>query len=282
MSSTTSEVYVFGAGKLGRSLVRGLRQAGVAVTMRPARRGWPRSVRAPLIVLAVRDGQVSEQASALRAARLAPGAAVVHCAGALGVEALSALKGRAALGKMHPLVSLAGAGGSALTGAWLAVAGDPVAVRRARRVARALRMHAIDVRDVDPVLYHAAAVVVAAGAAALVASASSLLSAAGVGPEHATAMLAPLLKSMSANIAALGLPQALTGPQRRGDHRTVEAHLRALAERFPEALPLYAELGRVQLRLGRQLGEASLESCNRIGKLLTRAAPRDRRPRGGR
>jgi predicted short-subunit dehydrogenase-like oxidoreductase (DUF2520 family) len=269
-----SDVFVFGAGQLGRCLARGLRAAGVAVTLRAARRGWPRRLAAPLVVLAVRDGQIAGQAAALATAtRLGPGVAVVHCAGALGVEALAALVGRAALGKMHPLVSVAGRSPSALAGGWVGVAGDRLAVRRARGVARALGMRPVDVSGVDPLLYHAAAVMVAGGGAALVAGASTLLASAGVPREQATAMLAPLLASTAANIRRLGLPRALTGPLRRGDRATVAAHLEQLARHAPAAIPLYVALAQAQLVLGRQLGEASLDDYDHIGASLARAGP---------
>ena len=51
--------YVFGAGKVGTGMARGLRAAGVQTTLRAARRGWPkRGIDADLVLLTVRDGDL--------------------------------------------------------------------------------------------------------------------------------------------------------------------------------------------------------------------------------
>src|SRR5690349_16676471 len=89
-------VLILGAGKVGTGLGRALRAKGARVTLRPARKGLPaRRIEADVIVLAVRDRDVPAAAAALVERGLVGHrkVAVVHCAGALGPEALAAARG---------------------------------------------------------------------------------------------------------------------------------------------------------------------------------------------
>jgi predicted short-subunit dehydrogenase-like oxidoreductase (DUF2520 family) len=111
---------------------------------------------------------------------------------------------------------------------------------------------------------------VAAGAVGLVQAAVEVLRAGGIAPEHSARILAPLLRSVSENVAGLGLPGALTGVVRRGDAERAETQLLALASRAPAYVALYREVLRVQLPLCRTLGEADERDLERMGRLLTR------------
>src|SRR5262249_42400313 len=138
----------------------------------------------------------------------------------------------------------------------LHVEGDAAAVRVVRRVARVLGMSARTIPALDKVGYHAAAGLVANGAAALAAAGTGLLVAAGVASDLAPKMLGPLLRSVAENVERLGLPEALTGPVRRGDTGGVVRHLEVIREKCPRLLPLYRALVRAQLPLARSLGDA--------------------------
>jgi predicted short-subunit dehydrogenase-like oxidoreductase (DUF2520 family) len=254
------KVAVFGAGKAGRSLARALRAGGVSTTLRAQRRGLVR-FRADLLVLAVRDEQIQGVAEELARRRLvAPPAAVVHCAGALGVEVLAPLGTiGVAIGHLHPLVALADARTS-LAGGFAHVAGDRAAVRLASAAARAAGLAPFGGQALDLRLYHASAALLANGAAALAGAAATAFVAAGGDPELAPKALGALLASVAENVARLGLPEALTGPVRRGSAKALALHLAALGERTPELVPLYRALARAQLPMARTLGEA--EACN--------------------
>jgi predicted short-subunit dehydrogenase-like oxidoreductase (DUF2520 family) len=116
----------------------------------------------------------------------------------------------------------------------------------------------------DKIAYHAAAELVANGAAALAAGGVELLGRAGVDARTAAAMLGPLLRSVAENVERLGLPEALTGPVRRGDAAAVGKHLATLAARAPDLVPIYIASARLQLPLSRALGEAPEESFQAI------------------
>ncbi len=262
-------VYLFGAGKVGRALSRALRGGPCEVTLRPARRGFPaRLPRADLVVLAVRDTELGALDRQL-ASRASVPAAAVHCAGALGPDALRALRARGtSVAQLHPLISLAGAG-SALAGAFAHVSGDRRAVALARRVSRAAGMQPFTVEGLDLTLYHASAALLANGGAALAAAAAVGMERAGVPAAQAPALLGPLLVSVGRNVGALGLPAALTGPVRRGDTAAVAAHLAVLQARAPELSALYVALARAQLPLARALGDADPDAIARLEALLS-------------
>ena len=270
-------VFIFGAGKVGTSLARALRAQGASVTLRPQRRGLPaRRIDAEAIILAVRDREVGPTAEELLRRGLIGHArvAVVHCAGSLGPEALAPARdaaGLVAVAQMHPMISFASKTfAPSLTRGQLHVDGDPAAMRMARRLGRLLGMTPRTIPGLDRVAYHAAAGLVANGAAALAAGGVELLARAGVERDVAAAMLGPLLRSVAENVERLGLPEALTGPVRRGDATGVGKHLETLDRLAPELVPFYVAAARTQIPLARALGDAPAASFDAIEERLGR------------
>ena len=271
-------VYVLGAGKVGTALGRALRRRNVAVTLRPARRGLPsKPINADLLILAVRDGKLVEVVEALASQRkVSKRAVVVHCAGALGIEPLLPLRPLTrGVAQMHPMISFASTRyAPALARGQVNVDGDPAAVRMAERVAHLLGMKPRRLPQLDKVAYHAAAGLVANGAAALAAAGTDLLGKAGVPAPMAAKMLGPLLRSVADNVERLGLPDALTGPVRRGDPRGVARHLEVIAERAPHLVPLYRALIAAQVPLARRIGDAESSVFDAIEQLALSSAER--------
>lgn len=267
-------VAIIGAGKVGAGLARALRSSGVPVTLRPARRGLPpRPIDADLLVLAVRDRELAPLAERLASAKLVgPRTAVVHCAGALGPEPLAPLRATSAgVAQMHPMISFASpAFLPSLLRGQVHVDGDPRAVRAARTLARLLSMSPRTIPELDRVGYHAAAGLVANGAAALAAAGVRLLERAGVERDVAPKMLGPLLRSVADNVERLGLPEALTGPVRRGDAAGIERHFQTIRALAPELEPLYLAVVEAQVPLARTVSDAPRAAFDAIDELLAR------------
>jgi predicted short-subunit dehydrogenase-like oxidoreductase (DUF2520 family) len=267
----TPSVFVFGAGKLGTALARAARRKGIETTLRAARRGLPRVIRADVVVVAVRDRDVRAVAERMREAGVVPHqAVVVHVSGALDAEALAPLRGACAgVAQMHPMISFASVDRApSLDGGGVHVQGDARAVARARALARRLGMVPRTFPALDVVAYHAAAGLVANGAAALAGVGAQLLARAGVPPEVAPAMLGPLLRSVADNVHRLGFPRALTGPVRRGDLTGLERHLATLRAKLPAAAPLYLAAAEAQLPLARAIGDAPPEAFDAVAAML--------------
>jgi predicted short-subunit dehydrogenase-like oxidoreductase (DUF2520 family) len=256
-----SAVYIYGAGKVGRGLATALVTAGYEVTLRPARQGLPRGKLAGwMVILAVRDRELTPLAEALAASGQVDARSVyVHVAGSLGPEVLAALRpGSRGVAQMHPMISFASPSKPpGLAKGNLRLAGDPVAVSRAKALGKRLRMTPRELPGL-----------VANGAAALTALGVELLVNAGVPEKDAPRLLGPLLRSVADNVDALGFPQALTGPVRRGDAGAVQRHLELLRRVAPDAVGLYIAASRAQIPLARTLGEAPAENFDAIAKVL--------------
>jgi predicted short-subunit dehydrogenase-like oxidoreductase (DUF2520 family) len=241
-----ARVGVVGAGRVGTALSAALRAAGVAVEG-PARRGeLLRGCDA--ILLCVPDAEIPAAAAAVRGA--AP--FVGHTSGASPLSTLEAAGG-AAFG-LHPLQTVpAGSGPEVFAGAGCAVAGaTPEALALAVGLARMLGMTPFEIDDEGRAAYHAAASVASNFMVTLQAAAEQIAAGAGLEPEDARALLAPLLRRTVENVAERGPEGALTGPVARGDHATVEAHRDAIADTAPHLLDLFDELVRHTRALAQQ------------------------------
>ncbi len=278
---TELTIMVYGQGKLGRALTRGWREAGLGVKPRAARRGWPqRMPRVTLLVLAVRDGALAETAEQLRALPKLGFEAALHCAGALDPEVLGSLRDRGvAVGQLHPLLSVSErCSPDDLAGACALIRGDARACALAKRAARHLGMRPMTPPALDTALYHAAAALCANGSVALASAAAELMRSAGLEADLAMRLTGPLLRSVAENLQRCGLPHALTGPVRRGDVTTIEAHLDRIRAESPAQAGLYEASVRGQLPLARELGEASTKQLNDIAALVGLFAPRSDTP----
>lgn len=269
------KIFILGAGKVGRALAFALRKAGARVTLRPARRGVPTTrIDADVVILALRDKQLGPVAADLATSGvLLRKAVVVHNAGALPAEALDALRPvTAGVAQMHPMISFASTKTfPSLTRGHVHVKGDAAAERRARSLAKKMKMTPRTFAKLDTVAYHAAAGLVANGAAALAAIGAELLRVAGVPAKDAPKMLGPLLRSVAENVERLGFPDALTGPVRRGDAAGVERQIDLLREKLPSAVPLFVAAGVAQLPLAREIGDAPSDHFDALDKVLARA-----------
>jgi predicted short-subunit dehydrogenase-like oxidoreductase (DUF2520 family) len=251
-------VVVVGAGRLGGALALALaaKRWPVRVLARSeeSRRrvlelGLKRAsesdvAQARVCLLCVPDKAIPSVAEELKP-RMARGAALVHCAGALSLEVLGAPRGRV-LGSFHPLVAVSDPRDS--------LAGNSVAVStRSRwlrevleRMAKDAGLRALRVPEKHRAAYHAGAVLSAGGVVAALSAAVEAFRVAGISEEDALAALLPLTRSALRGVEARGLAAGYTGPIARGDSGVVAAHLAALP---PEAADVYRPLSRRGLQL---------------------------------
>ncbi|MBA3346602.1 MAG: DUF2520 domain-containing protein [Gemmatimonadales bacterium] len=260
-------VTIVGAGRMGQGLALALLAGGHGVTL-ASRRVHP--VSAPLalhsgslataavgadsVILAVPDEAISRVAGELAAGgTVAAGHVVLHLSGLLDRSALLALAPTgAALGSFHPLQTIADPATAAerLAGAFVGIEGDERALARGELLAAALNMTPVRVGSAAKAAYHAGAAMAANYTVALAGVAERLAREAGIPAAAAARIFLPLVRGAVANLD-LGPAAALTGPVRRGDARTVQAHLEALG---PNDRMLYRGLGLEALRLAREAG----------------------------
>jgi predicted short-subunit dehydrogenase-like oxidoreductase (DUF2520 family) len=260
-------VVIVGAGRMGQGLALSLGQAGHPVTL-VSRSSHPvtpplrlhqgprdRAVRsAAVVLLAVPDRAIAPLSAEL-ATEGGTGSkhTVLHLSGLQDREALGPLApSGAALGSFHPLQTVSDPTTAAerFAGAYAGIEGDDRAISVAEGLARSLRMTPVRVPSAAKPAYHAGATFAANYTTALVAVAERLALEAGIEPEVARRLYLPLIRGAAANLDA-GPAAALTGPVRRGDVETVQAHLAALG---PDDRTLYLLLAREALRLAREAG----------------------------
>jgi predicted short-subunit dehydrogenase-like oxidoreductase (DUF2520 family) len=234
---------IVGFGRLGAALALRLKAAGWPVTVLPHS---PESVRraakvglkladhedlssAALCVLAVPDARVAAVAASV-AEDLGPEGALIHCAGALDLNAFGSALAKRMRGSFHPLVAISDGSDRLADHSVALAASDRALMPVLWRMALALRMRPIEVPEARRAAYHAGAVMSAGLLVALLDAACAALEEAGVDRVAALNALLPLSASALQGIDKRGLSKGLTGPIARGDVNVVSAHLEALPE----------------------------------------------------
>jgi predicted short-subunit dehydrogenase-like oxidoreductase (DUF2520 family) len=264
-------VLVVGRGRVGRSLHRGLRAAGIEATLRRGRSTRVAARGFDVVLLAVPDPEVERVARALVA--LERGAVVAHLAGALDLDPLAFLEEHGVrFARAHPMLSFPRVlEPAALVHGALVLTGARAALQPLARVARALRMRPVFVRGLDATRYHLGAALLANGAVAIASEVERIWLSAGVPPSALRRLLGPLLGSVAANLGERGARGALSGPIVRGDVATVARHLAACPS--PTTRELYLALAALQLDLVHPAGDSSRAP---MAKLLRSAVARPR------
>jgi predicted short-subunit dehydrogenase-like oxidoreductase (DUF2520 family) len=230
---------------------------------------------ARVLILATADSEVAEAAGQLAASgALGPDHVVLHTSGGLGLDVLDAARSTgAAVGSIHPIHSFASPEPTLerLRGTVWGVTVEPRALEVASALVEDAGGVAVEVREEDRPLYHAAAVVASNALVGVLGFAVTLLESAGLADGLAERALVPLAEGTVANVAGIGVLEALTGPIVRGDVTTVERHLTALGAVDPQWASSYRALGRLTLDVARRRGSLSPESLKAMERLLLEA-----------
>jgi predicted short-subunit dehydrogenase-like oxidoreductase (DUF2520 family) len=252
--TTRRQVILVGGGRMGSAFARSMRAA--RVTFSPVRgraERWPLPPRRGAIrtvFLAVTDAAIPDSAAKLLALEaLHKGDTVVHLAGMRGPSELAALSAVGVhTGALHPLVAVASRESAPLLKGFAATfEGDRQALAAVRAVSTRVGLDVYALASVDRARYHAAAALCATGGVALAQSAVVLFRALGceVSERDASRFSASLLASVAHNVGREGADGALASPLMRGDTRSVERHLDAMAVHPPAAMLYRAALAQV-------------------------------------
>jgi predicted short-subunit dehydrogenase-like oxidoreductase (DUF2520 family) len=267
----TETLSIVGAGRVGRALGCRMRELGWkigAVVTRnesSARRavrfigggkaqvGLSRRILASTcILIATPDAAIETVANEL--ARIGgeelQGQVVLHTSGTLDSSTLYAVRAcGAAVGSMHPLQTFNGVAIPPLDGKIFAIEGDAMAVRTARKIARAFGAVPSPIEARNKPLYHAASALAAGHTLIVVEAAIQLLMSLGMKRREAMRALLPMTRQVLQNYERLGLRAAWTGPLARGDYEVVAKHLNVLQEYSPEYCNAYDALNRLAERV---------------------------------
>lgn len=281
-----------GAGVVGTALAVRLKEKGYSIvgissrTLASARRlaehlsclicdKQELADRADLVFITTPDDLIGQVASEVS---WHPGQWVVHCSGAASVDILEpARKLGAEVGTFHPLQTFADVDQALknLPGSAFALEAEGELLAFLKEMAEALGGRWLLLRPEDKVLYHVAAVFACNYLVTLVKLATDLFQTFDVPSREATQALLPLLRGTLNNLELIGLPHCLTGPIARGDLGTVQKHLEALAQRAPELVSVYAELGQQTIPLALEKGRLDVEKAQRLAELLEHFSKRN-------
>jgi predicted short-subunit dehydrogenase-like oxidoreductase (DUF2520 family) len=277
---------IVGSGRVGRALGRRLRESGWHILVvasrteatakravrfigggRPAA-GLPSTLAtAETILVTVPDDAIALVASELarNAGEDLRGKVVLHTSGARGTCVLDAPRAcGAAVGSMHPLQTFNGVAAPPLVGRMFAIQGDELAVRMARRIARALGGVPVGIPPARRALYHAAGAFAAGLCLALEEGGVQMLMELGLNRREAQRALLLLTRQVLEHYEKLGPQKAWTGPLSRGDFGVVAAHEKALHELPPEFLEAYRAVSRLAARVLSRNPEAMLRELETI------------------
>jgi len=260
-------ISIVGAGRVGRTLGRRLRELGWTIgavvtrsasTARAAVRsiGAGRAhaaltrqiVAADLVLITTPDGEIAGVAAHLGkiGGEEWRGKVALHTSGALDSSVLAPLRDRdAATGSMHPLQTFSGRAAPRLEGCVFALEGTRAAMRMGDKLVRGFGGIAVRVASGDKPAYHAACVLVSGHVLAVVEAATRILMRVGFTRRQAIRALLPLLRQTIANFERFGPGGAWTGPLSRGDFATVSRNVAAMRQFPREYRDVYAALARL-------------------------------------
>ena len=260
VSEPLLRVAFIGAGKAGTTLAHGLRRAGYPVVAIASRTEASAERLAAIIPGAEAFGAqaaadaadlvfvtVPDDAIAAVTAGIAwrPAQAVAHVSGALDLVPLDAARDAgASVGSLHPVQTLLGTASDSLEGVTFGIEAEGWLREQLLAMADRLGGTGIDVPASARALYHAAAVMSCGYVTALLHDAAALWVRAGLDADVAVAALGRMAEATAANVRAVGLYSALTGPIARGDAATVLAHLDAIDRAAPDISESYVANGR--------------------------------------
>ncbi len=282
----TRTISIVGAGRVGTTLAKRLRQLGWRVgavvtrskrTARAAVRAigagiplggiTPEISRAGMILLTTPDDAI------LATVRLLAtiggdkwrGKVVLHTSGALDRGVLDPLaRLGASTGSLHPMQTFSGRNLPKLDGVTFAIEGDAKALRVANQIARSLGGVPVAIAGADKPAYHATAVLAAGSGFALIEASVRMLEKIGFTRRRALETLLPLTRQMLDNVGRIGPRAAWTGPLSRGDFDVVARHMRALRNYPREYQESYAVLALLAARVLAKDPDATLRELRRV------------------
>ncbi len=237
-----------GAGKVGFSLGKYLKDGGVTVTGYYSRSiesaaeaaeftdtGYYENLAdiardSDTLFVTVPDGMIGNVWKELRNLPI-KNKNICHCSGSISSAVFFDAEEKGACAySVHPLYAVSDRKSSykGLAEAYFAIEGSDGNLSYIKESFESLGNKVITMPEDKKALYHCAAVTVSNHMTALFDIGVEMLTNCGFDHESAERALAPLIRGNAANIAENGAVRSLTGPVERGDFKTVQNHIKAL------------------------------------------------------
>ncbi len=227
MNTPIKTCAVLGLGKAGKSLLASL--SAQSIPAFAIARGWTEIPTVDVLFLAIPDDAITEVAEQIsRLSRIPP--IVVHISGVQSLSILAPLKNHTAIGQFHPLAVFDGVS-PILPNTFVGIcSSNEQAAQQLTKLAQKLELSPSDLEDGKQSLYHAAAVILSNHAFVLADDAQRLMIQAGISADASRKALAQLMHSFANALDQKPIPEAMTGPVKRGDVKTIERHTEVLSQ----------------------------------------------------
>ena len=266
---------IIGCGRLGKSLARlwadnGFFQIQDVLNRRLAHSqeatafigageaisDYPSLRPAMVYLIAAPDDQIATCCQALaQTGLLSADSIVLHCSGTLPSSILQAAADKgAAMASVHPIRSFAAPEQVVqdFAGTWCGMEGSQRALDVLAPAFAAIGAQLVAIKPEAKIHYHAAAVFACNYLVTLLDVARQSYERAGIAPDVALQMMAPLVRETVENVFRLGPETALTGPVARGDMATAERQLQAVAAANAPHGDLYARFMKLTIDLAQR------------------------------
>lgn len=223
------------------------------------------------ILITTPDDRIGTVCKEIAGASSVAGKQVFHMSGAGGLDLLeSARRAGASVASIHPLQSFSSIEGAiqSIPGSYFGVTASTGVKKLAADIVRDLQGIPIPVTPAQKPLYHAAACIASNYLVSLMSVVESIYLSIGFSEKDARKAYLPLVYGSLKNIERQGCTNALTGPIARGDAGTVQKHINAMACHLPDFSSLYAEMGKVALKLAEEKGTLNSIQTQKIMELL--------------
>jgi len=283
---TFPKVAIIGSGRVGSSIGMALHERGYPIASVINRSGASALALAKtvhcktvstqisdinpaseIVIIAVSDNALEVTVDALLTARKLRWKKlfVAHVSGAASSRILRpAEKLGAIIASMHPIQTFPKSRKrTSVKGIYFGIEGSPAGIERAERIVLDLGARSITVSEELKPLYHAACVY-ASGYLIVMLNAIGQLSRLVQERTPWTDVFGPLMTSAMENAIRQSPAAALTGPVVRGDLPAIDRHVKALASKAPQLLPLYLVAGIEAARILLEGGTTSREEYQTI------------------
>ena len=290
MEKINYNIGLIGAGRVGRALALRLNQVGYRISLimdcylenaKQVAKQLPNSCiisemgNWPLLdvlLLTVPDDQIPTVAQNLCNSTVdLTNTVVAHTSGATTSQVLIPLKAKGAIvASLHPIQTFSGIEDEAnkITGTYFGIEGEEKAVTILTELVQRMKGIPLVISPETKPVYHAACVFASNYVVVLMALAEELLKKLNINLQKPWKILLPLLQGVVKNMHHQDPSKALTGPILRGDVKTVQAHLQALAQESPLLVQIYRELALQALDISEQSHPELQTKYKRLKEIL--------------
>jgi predicted short-subunit dehydrogenase-like oxidoreductase (DUF2520 family) len=153
-------------------------------------------------------------------------------------------------------------------GIYYGVDGTARGIARARRLAKALKGHVVEIPPSMREFYHASCVVASNHLTTLLWVVEKMSAALGFGGRKSMQMFQPIIDATLHNVCMTSPTRALSGPVARGGVETVASHFEAVERVLPDLIPYFLCMTEETMRLANAKGSLTEARASALASLL--------------